>query len=124
MERSWEKDAERSEVCHTTSASPGGPAASAWTVVAEFRKFVKPYFFDLTPFSTHLTGVRPEDVNGAASFEAVFACWKTFMRQFPNNLLVPCGDWDLNIMLPLQLSLSLTRAGGVYVKGQKEVRCK
>jgi len=94
------------------------PAGVGWAVVDEFREFVKPQLFPLTPFCTHLTGVRREDVEAAPDFETVFAWWKAFLARFPNALLATCGDWDLCTMLPLQLSL--TRDGAAYASGDKK----
>ena len=37
--------------------------------------------------------------------ENVMKSWSQFMNQYPNHLLITCGDWDFKTMLPLQLKL-------------------
>ncbi|CAD7965167.1 unnamed protein product [Amoebophrya sp. A120] len=75
-------------------------------VVAEFRKFVKPVLNPkLKYFCRNLTGITQEEVDNAGDFPGVYQDWKGFMAHFPNSLLITCGDWDVETMLPGQLKL-------------------
>ena len=42
--------------------------------------------------------------------------WEKFMSRFPNTLIVTCGDWDLNKMLPTQLAFSRLNAKAHQVR--------
>lgn len=81
-----------------------------YVVIDEFRSFVKPVFFPVTEFCTHLTGITQEHVEtaplGGRTYPEVWRDWLKFMSQYPNSLLVTCGDWDLRQMLPTQLKYS------------------
>ncbi|CAD7943729.1 unnamed protein product [Amoebophrya sp. A25] len=78
--------------------------AETLEVVAEFREYVRPVVNpNLTRFCTTLTGIRQETVNQADYFPNVYARWKQFIGQYPNALVITCGDWDVETMLPGQL---------------------
>eukprot|EP00392_Amoebophrya_sp_AT5.2_P013643 g13772.t1 len=79
--------------------------AETLEVVDEFRKYVKPKNNPkLRSFCTHLTGIQQQTVDGGETFEEVYAAWlHGFMAKYENALLITCGDWDLETMLPSQL---------------------
>eukprot|EP00927_Polykrikos_kofoidii_P052654 TRINITY_DN46562_c0_g1_i1.p1 TRINITY_DN46562_c0_g1~~TRINITY_DN46562_c0_g1_i1.p1 ORF type:complete len:276 (+),score=40.40 TRINITY_DN46562_c0_g1_i1:59-886(+) len=79
-------------------------------IVDEFRSYVRPtHHPQLSEFCTGLTGIQQEQVDNAPEFEDVFlqACrWLEHHglcgRSDSGGLIVTCGDWDLDKMLPRQ----------------------
>lgn len=88
--------------------------AKTLEVVAEFQKYVKPILNPkLTTFCTALTGITQEVVDAGLDFEDVLKSWYLFMKDFPNHLLICCGDWDFKTMLPNQYELTY---GVMFIK--------
>ncbi|MFT4977984.1 MAG: ERI1 exoribonuclease 3 [Myxococcota bacterium] len=79
-------------------------------VIDTFERFVRPVHGAITPFCTGLTSITPADVAGAETFHEVLLAHQAWMDGHaltPDNaLMVTCGDWDLNRMLPHQLRTS------------------
>jgi len=97
------KSSTTSEVDHTHTVE--------YKITNEFRSFVQPTLFpNITTFCTSLTGITQEQIEtpplGGRKFPLVFRNWLTFMSQYPQCLIVTCGDWDLRQMLPRQLTYS------------------
>ena len=100
------------EVGENEAGVEGGPPAPAapsysWQPIAEFRELCLTELHPITPFCTQLTGIERSDVEESGKpFSEVWQRWHRFMAQYPNSLIVTCGDWDLRTMLPKQLKLS------------------
>ncbi|TFK91691.1 exonuclease [Polyporus arcularius HHB13444] len=87
-------------------------------VKATFHEYVRPVRHPtLTKFCTDLTGIEQSTVDAADTFPIVWERYQEFLRehgaiQDPESVAyLTCGDWDLKIMLPLQLHLSGTQVG-------------
>jgi len=59
----------------------------------------------LTLFCTQLTGITQDMVSSEADFPAVFADFVQWMAADGPGCLLTCGNWDLGVMLPSQLTL-------------------
>ncbi|MFK8003953.1 MAG: 3'-5' exonuclease [Polyangiales bacterium] len=84
--------------------------------VAEFESFVRPTHHPvLTPFCMELTGIEQSQVDAAQTFPDIFKVHQAWLGS--NSLqvspedgvpldfaFITCGDWDLQTMLPAQLS--------------------
>ncbi|VDP13616.1 unnamed protein product [Soboliphyme baturini] len=84
-------------------------------VESTFHRYVRPVFNPiLTPFCTSLTGIIQEMVDDESPFEEVFRQFQSWLdnegllkdEMVDKWAFVTCGDWDLNIMLPKQCSVS------------------
>ena len=88
-------------------------------LVDEHVSFVRPVHHPtLTSFCTALTSITQADVDGAPPFSGAFERYLEWLRAHglplepvePGGtlpyLLVTCGDWDLQTMLPAQLAAS------------------
>ena len=78
-------------------------------IVDEFTSFVRPIQHPkLSEFCTELTSIRQEHVADAPIFSEVFARHYTWLLGHDlvdgerPGVIVTCGDWDLNTMLPKQ----------------------
>jgi ribA/ribD-fused uncharacterized protein len=81
--------------------------AATMQPVDEFQCYCKPRLNPtLTSFCTQLTGIEQRTVDQGDDFVEAFRKWSAFMERYPRSLVVTCGDWDLKVMLPLQLSQS------------------
>lgn len=90
---------------------PSPITTAEYKITNEFRSFVQPTLFpNITTFCTSLTGITQEQIEtpplGGRKFKSVFRNWLTFASQYPQCLIVTCGDWDLRQMLPQQLKYS------------------
>lgn len=84
--------------------------------VAEFESFVRPTHHPvLTPFCTELTGIEQAQVDAAQTFPEVFKVHQAWLGSNSlqvtpadgeplDHAFITCGDWDLQTMLPAQLS--------------------
>ena len=70
-------------------------------IVGRLEQFVKPVRKpQLSEFCKNLTSITQEQVDGGVSLEEALNAHYEFVQQFPNSILVTCGDWDLRTMLP------------------------
>lgn len=82
------------------------------SLVDEFQSFVKPVAHPtLTPFCIELTGIQQSDVNDAPSFSEALAAHQAWLEGHQalddeDTLMLTCGDWDLNVMLPEQCRIA------------------
>lgn len=89
-------------------------------VIDTFESFVRPIHHpQLTDFCTGLTSIQQADVDAAEPFPAVFerhAAWLASHGLHADNaVIVTCGDWDLNRMLPAQLRTTpVSRVPRIY----------
>jgi inhibitor of KinA sporulation pathway (predicted exonuclease) len=88
-------------------------SATTLEVVDEFQSFVRPVHHpQLTAFCKELTSIQQADVDAAPTFPEVFAAhqaWLAGHGLWPREgeapaVIVTCGDWDLQRMLPAQLA--------------------
>ena len=74
---------------------------STLEVVDRLEQFVKPVRKPiLSEFCKNLTTITQEQVDGGISLQEALHTHHTFCQQYPNSILVTCGDWDLRTMLP------------------------
>jgi inhibitor of KinA sporulation pathway (predicted exonuclease)/RNA:NAD 2'-phosphotransferase (TPT1/KptA family) len=87
--------------------------AVSMSIVSEFQRYVRPVHVPvLSAFCTSLTGITQSTVDKAQTFSSVFEQAHAWLRsgnlglEHPcrSFLFVTCGDWDLEKMLPHQLS--------------------
>lgn len=78
-------------------------------IVDEFTSFVRPVHHPkLSDFCTELTSITQEDLADAPTFTKVFDRHTTWLLKHGlidgerPGVIVTCGDWDLNTMLPVQ----------------------
>jgi inhibitor of KinA sporulation pathway (predicted exonuclease) len=87
-------------------------------VIDEFRVFVKPKRQPiLSTFCKQLTGITQDQVDSGVSFPQALKMHGTFMDKYHNSMIVTCGDWDLNLMLPMDLeNHQITQTPSIYKK--------
>ena len=85
--------------------------ARSFEILDEREAFVRPVHHPtLTPFCTELTGIAQSDVDGAPTFDEVYAAQRDWLRSHRLGMdgerwaYVTSGDWDLRTMLPAQLA--------------------
>lgn len=79
--------------------------------VDSFEAFVRPVHHpQLTDFCKELTAIRQADVDGADIFPDVMTRHANWIEGHgltaDTAVIVTCGDWDLNVMLPAQCPVS------------------
>ena len=92
--------------------------AKSMDIKAEFESFVRPtHHPTLTPFCSELTGIEQAQVDAAGTFPEVFEAHQAWLKSHalpvspPAGKALPfafltCGDWDLQTMLPAQLTVT------------------
>lgn len=80
-------------------------------VVGIFHEYVRPVYNSvLTSFCTELTGIEQKTVDKADTFPGVWKRAQQFLEEYgataDNTIFVTCGNWDLEVMLPKQMTLS------------------
>ena len=74
-------------------------------IIDRFQVFVKPVKEPiLSPFCTELTGIQQSWVDQGATLQDALEQHAKFMSKYENSIIVTCGDWDLNVMLPKDLA--------------------
>jgi ERI1 exoribonuclease 3 len=73
-------------------------------IIDEYHTYVKPTLHPiLTDFCTNLTGIKQNTVDNGTLLSDVLPQVEHFIKKYPNNVFISCGDWDLKTMLPTQL---------------------
>ena len=74
---------------------------SSLAIVDRIEQFVKPIRKPiLSQFCVSLTSITQSQVDNGIPLEEAFNNHYAFCQQYPNSILVTCGDWDLRTMLP------------------------
>lgn len=72
------------------------------TIVDKIEQFVKPTKnLQLSEFCKKLTSIKQSDVNAGISISNALEAHYRFIQKYNNSVLVTCGDWDLQKMLPM-----------------------
>jgi ERI1 exoribonuclease 3 len=84
------------------------------TKIDEFQEYCKPVINPkLSKFCTDLTGIGQETVDKADAFPNVFYRHYQWLQKHlkadDKCVIVTCGAWDLNVMLPIELKKWSTR---------------
>ena len=91
------------------------PGCNSVTTISEIQIFVKPsHRPEVSEFCCNLTGITQDQVNGGVSLKEALNTHLEWLREHCNNstenvVIVTCGHWDLQTMLPMDLQLNNLR---------------
>ena len=100
---------------HNIIEFPSVALSTQGEVLGEIEQFVKPVKCPIvSEFCTKLTTITQEQVDNGIPLREALNAHRQFTHQFPNSVLVTCGDWDLKTMLPQDTKLNKFEAPRYY----------
>jgi len=77
-------------------------------VISEFQRYVKPVHHPtLSLFCTELTGITQAMVDSGYDLPSTVKAYNKWLSGHLNPIIITCGNWDLDIMLPNQYKTSV-----------------
>ena len=111
----WDRSKEHEIIEFPSVLLEWSPGSKSVTTISEIQIFIKPSRRPVvSEFCHNLTGITQEQVNGGVSLKEALKTHLEWLKEHCNNstenvIIVTCGHWDLQTMLPMDLGLNHLR---------------